>query len=168
MADLGGNFDARNHGPMKSFEPLAAGEYAVVLAESNKEPNNESEGHHLKLVFMIVEGEAGIIGRRIFANLNLWNTNPEAVKMAEAELAAICNSVGVLAVQDSSQLHDIPLLAKVGLRKRRDTGEMANQILNYRAKESFTPPTERDSLSPQVVAAVERNKVGSPPAYIKP
>ena len=69
---------------------------------------------------------------------NLDNPNDLAVKIARAELAAICRSVGVMQPGDSVELHNLPLLVTVKLKKRDDTGEVTNEVKGYSSKEAAT------------------------------
>jgi hypothetical protein len=59
------------------------------------------------------------------------------VQIARAELSAVCRAVGVLAPNDSVELHNLPLVVHVKCKKRDDTGELANEIKGYAKKESL-------------------------------
>jgi hypothetical protein len=133
MAELKG-FDANTVEPRKPFEPLPAGKYLAVITESAFEPTSKRTGHFLKLTFEIIEGEHK--GKKLFARLNLDNPNSQAVQIAKAELSAICRAVGVMAPNDSTDLHDLPLVIHVRCKKRADTDEITNEIAGYAKKES--------------------------------
>ena len=70
----------------------------------------------------------------LWSRLNLDNANATAVKIAQAELTAICRAVGVLAPNDSTDLHDLPLVIAVKCKKRADTDEITNEIKGYSPK----------------------------------
>ena len=135
MADLRG-FDANQVEPSTDFEPIPAGKYPAVITESEMKPNKAGTGHYLQLVFEILDG--AYKGRRLWARLNLDNPNALAVQIARAELSAVCRAVGVLAPNDSVDLHNLPLVVHVKCRKRDDTGEITNEIKGYAKKESTT------------------------------
>jgi Protein of unknown function (DUF669) len=137
MADLRG-FDANQVEPSTAFEAIPAGKYLAVISESEMKPTKSGSGHYLQLAFQILEGE--FKNRVFWARLNLDNPNPIAVRMAQAELSAICRSVGVLAPNDSVELHNLPLVIHVRCKKRSDTGEITNEIKGYEKKESTPPP----------------------------
>lgn len=140
MAEL--KFDANEVEPSLGFEPLPEDDYELVITESEMRQNKTSDGSHLALTFEVSRGEC--VGRKLFINLNLNNPNQKAVDIARRELSAICRAVGVMRVQDSFQLHNIPFRAHVGLRKRRDTNEMENRITKYyEAGESRTRETQK-------------------------
>ena len=56
------------------------------------------------------------------------------MKIARSELSAICRAVGVMQPRDSVELHNLPLLVIVKLKKRDDTGELTNEIKGYEPK----------------------------------
>ncbi len=58
------------------------------------------------------------------------------VKIARSELSAICHAVGVMQPRDSVELHNLPLVIVVKLKKREDTGELTNEIKGYERKAS--------------------------------
>jgi hypothetical protein len=62
-----------------------------------------------------------------------------AVQIARAELSAVCRAVGVLAPNDSVELHNLPLVLHVKCKRREDTGEITNEIRGYAKKESPPP-----------------------------
>ena len=133
MPDLRG-FDASQVEPTTAFEPIPAGKYPAVITESEMKLNKAGTGHYLHLTFQVLDGPHQ--GRSLWARLNLDHPNPQAVHIARAELSAICRAVGVLAPNDSVELHDLPLVVHVKCKKRADTGEIVNEIGGYAKKES--------------------------------
>lgn len=136
MADLSG-FDANQVEPANDFDPVPAGKYQAVITESEMTPNKAGTGHFLKLTFQIIEGP--FKNRLLWTRLNLDNPNATAVQIARGELSAICRAVGVLAPNDSVDLHNLPLVIHVKCKKRSDTGEITNEIKGFAKKESPTP-----------------------------
>jgi hypothetical protein len=135
MANLRG-FDANQVEPTSDFEPVPAGKYLAVITESEVKVNKAQNGSYLQLTFQIIEGE--FKNRFLWARLNLDNQNATAVKIARAELSAICRAVGVMAPNDSVELHDLPLVISVKCKKRPDTGEVSNEIKGYAKKEGVS------------------------------
>lgn len=131
MANLNG-FDANTVDPSVSFDPVPAGKYTALITESEYKPTKSGSGQYLQLTFQIIEGEYQ--GRLLWARLNLDNPSAMAVKIARAELSAICRAVGVMAPKDSVELHNLPLVIKVGCKKREDTGEITNEIKGYESR----------------------------------
>ena len=144
MANLRG-FDANTVEPSKTFEPIPAGKYVAVITESEMKPTKNGSGQYLQLSFQILEGEYQ--NRVLWARLNLDNPNATAVQIAQAELSAICRAVGVLAPNDSVDLHNLPLVIHVKCRKRPDTGEITNEVKGYDQKDVASPPAAAMSAS---------------------
>lgn len=140
MANLTG-FDANRVEPSTDFEPLPAGKYLAVITESEMKPTKSGAGSYLQLTFEILDGPHK--GRKVWARLNLANSNETTVKIAQAELSAICRAVGVLAPNDSVELHNLPLVITVKCKKRTDTGEITNEVKGYAKKDApqQTAPT---------------------------
>lgn len=135
MADLRG-FDANAVEPSSDFDPLPAGKYLAVITESEMKPTKSGSGHYLQFTFEVIDGPYK--GRYLWARLNLDNPNATAVQIAKAELSAVCRAVGVLAPNDSTDLHDLPLVIHVKCKKRPDTGEIANEVKGYSPKAALT------------------------------
>ena len=124
------NFDATQYEPRVIYDPVPEGWYRAIIRESNLRDNKNGSGKHLELVFEIVEGE--FAGRLLWKRLNIQHRNPDAVQIALRELSAICYAVNVLKPSDSNQLHNIPMLIRVVIR-RRDDGSETNEIVEYKA-----------------------------------
>lgn len=131
MANLNG-FNASEVEPNGNFEPIPAGRYLAAITESEMKPTKNGSGSYLQLTFTVIEGEHK--GRVLWARLNLNNPNATAVKIAMSELSAVCHAVGVMQPRDSVDLHNLPLVIVVKLRKRPDTGEMTNEIKGFERK----------------------------------
>src|SRR5262245_62104508 len=102
MANLG-EFNAHDVQPSVGFDPIPAGKYLAVITDSVLKPTKSGSGNFLELTFQIIEGEHK--DRLAWSRLNLENANATAVKMARAELSAICRAVGVMSPKDSTELH---------------------------------------------------------------
>jgi len=133
MANLQG-FDARTVEPSTDFEAIPAGKYVAIITDSGMKQTKAGTGSYLELTFQIVEGQYK--GRNLWARLNLDNPNAVAVKIAQGELSAICRAIGVMAPNDSCELHNLPLVITVKCKKRADTGEITNEVKGYAKKEA--------------------------------
>lgn len=158
MATL--NFDATTVQPSLSFELLPAGEYVAMITSSETKATNSGNGSYIKLRFEIVDGTAK--GRVLFTNLNMWNQNPKAVEIAQQDLSSICRAISILQVADSSQLHDRPMIIKVGIQPAKDGYEASNSIKGYKplneAKAVEAMPT-----IPQPIVASPAGVTNTPP-----
>jgi hypothetical protein len=133
MANLNG-FDASQVDPSATFDPIPAGKYLACITESAMKETKSGNGSYLELTFQVLEGEYK--GRLLWARLNLNNPNATAVKIARSELSAICHAVGVMQPKDSVELHNLPMVITVKLKKRDDTDELTNEIKGYDKKEA--------------------------------
>lgn len=130
MATL--NFDANAIQTDTSFDPIPAGWYNAIIDESEMKPTRDGSGAYLALRFNVIDGQYA--GRKVFTRLNLRNQNPVAQDIAQKQLSSICHAVNVLNVQDSSQLHALPLQIRVKVTND-PTGqyEPSNEISGYKA-----------------------------------
>lgn len=135
MANLNG-FDARTVDPTTDFEPIPAGRYLAAITDSEVKGTKSGSGSYLQFTFTLLEGEYK--NRVLWARLNLDNPNATAVKIARAELSAICHAVGVMAPKDSCELHNLPLIVRIGVKRRKDTDELVNEIRGYEKKDAAT------------------------------
>lgn len=146
MPTLNG-FNAHEVDPNFAFEAIPAGKYLAVITESEMKSTKSGGGQYLQLAFQILEGEYK--GRFVWARLNLDNPNATTVRIARAELSAICRAVGVMAPKDSCELHNVPLVVGVGVKRRKDTDELVNEIRGYEKREGMSAlPQQATSNTP--------------------
>ena len=146
MANLNG-FNAHDVDPNTEFDPVPAGKYLAIITESEMKPTKNNKGSFLQLTFEIMDGEYK--GRKLWARLNLNNPNETAVKIARAELSAVCRAVNVMEPKDSCELHNLPLCITVKCKKRSDTDDLANEIAKYERKDALQKhPQATDSGQP--------------------
>lgn len=121
MANIGPNgFDATQIDPTLDYEHVPAGRYNVEITDSNMLDNSKGTGEYLKLEFTILDGD--FAGRKLWTQLNLSNPSAQAVEIAQREFSAICHATGKLKVQDSVQLHNIPLEINVKVKTSPEYG----------------------------------------------
>ena len=133
------NFDANAVEPSAPYEPLPGGKYLVAITKSAIKPAKKGGGEYLEFALTVLEGEYQ--NRVLWARLNLKNASDIAVKIARAELSAICRAVGVMTPKDSTDLHNLPLVVTVRLTERKDNGELTNEIKGYEPKGASLLPT---------------------------
>ena len=122
------NFNANTVEPMqpRTYGPLPAGSYDMIIVKSDVKPTKAGTGHYLELEMQVIAGEHS--GRRHWERLNVDNPNKQAEEIAKEALAALCFAVGVTDVEDTVQLHDIPFVAHMEIdRKEPDR----NRITGY-------------------------------------
>lgn len=145
------NFDATQVEPSSGFSPIPAGKYVAVITDDEMKDTRNGSGRYLQLTFEIVEGEYS--GRKLWARLNLENANMEAVKIARADLSAICRAVNVMKLQDTVELHNLPMVITVRLKKNKETDEMQNEIKGYESKQAYAPGATVSAPAAQTATA---------------
>ena len=144
------NFNANEVEPNAPFEVIPAGKYNAVIVESEMKATRAGTGRYLKLVFEITDGEYA--GRKLFASINLENPNPDAVRIGRAELSAVCHAVNVLDLQDTVQLHNLPMVISVRVKKNQD-GEPTNEVRGYEAAAIVRTPAAPPVAQPKPAAS---------------
>ena len=135
LRDKGYDHD-EDYGTYGSPEPVPVGDYKVMIVQSEDFNTRAGTGVRTQLVFEIIDGPHK--GRKLFENLNLVNESAIAVRIARAELKSICVACGGLKPQATEELHHIPMIAKVGQKKREDTGDIQNTIKKFSPLNSET------------------------------
>jgi len=132
MAQLGGEFNAGDVDPAVAFEPLPAGWWAMEIVASEVQQAKSSDGQYLWLELETIETyHPQHKGRKVWARLNLWNANEQAMEIAQRELSAICRAVGEMRVADSEALHHKPLAVKLRVRAAEGQYEASNEISGF-------------------------------------
>lgn len=132
MAELGFKFES-SEVEASSFEPIPQGEYVGMFTESELKDTKSGDGQFIEMKFEIVEGEYA--GRTLYERLNIKNKNEKAVEIAYQNLKKICECVNRPSIQDTDELNNIRLIAKVVV-----DGEY-NRIKNYKSmKEKSAAP----------------------------
>ena len=129
MAHLGFNAAAiePDTGPSKGILPK--GVYVVICEKSEVKATKKGTGHILALTFVVQEGEYK--KRKIFDNINIQNENPVAQRIGQQHLAAFCHAVGIGQLDNSYQLHGIPVEVEVGIQPAKDGWEEKNVIKGF-------------------------------------
>lgn len=133
------NFDATTVSPSESIEAIPAGWYNAQIDQSEMKPTKDGSGAYLELRFSVLDGQYA--NRKVYTRLNVRNNNPVAQEIAYKQLSAICHATGVLRVQDSQQLHGLPLKIKVKVRAASGDYEASNEISSFKnVNEQVTGP----------------------------
>jgi len=146
MAMLPSQFNSEEHDDMGTFDALPAEVYTMSIVDSNIKPTKKAleaaggnadlpveqySGLRLNLQFKIMGGEFD--GRSVWNGLNIKNPNPQAVEISQKELATITRACGKVNVQDSAELHGIPLKVKLGIKPASAQYEAQNTFKSYEA-----------------------------------
>lgn len=128
-----------------SFEAIPTGTYEAVISNSESRPMKSGNGMGFNLEFEIISGECK--GRKVFAWITFEHrTSPDAQRIGREQLSAICRAVGVTQLNDTAQLHNLPLLIVVALDKNDPT---RNVIKGFKAVKSVGAGAAAPQAAPQ-------------------
>ena len=123
---------------MNDFSAIPVGNYTAQIVKSEFKPTKAKTGHYLQMQFKIVEGK--FKGRVLFERLNLDNPNPIAVEIANKSLNTICDACGKVGVEDSEELHGIPMTIVVSQTAATPTQPAGNEIKMFKKYEGNMEP----------------------------
>ena len=152
MARINGGFDSSTVEPA-SFGVLPKGRYLCVAVDSEMKETKSGSGEYLQITFEVIDGDAK--GRKIFERLNIVNSNKTAEEIAQRQLSGLCRAVGIGRLDDSDQLHNIPVVLEISIEPAKgDFGE-SNRIRGYY-------PAGGVSSAPRPVAGPQRSAPARP------
>lgn len=162
MASLNMNFNAADVQPTSTYDPLPNGEYLVVAVASDMKPT-KSGGQYLELELEVLDGN--FKGRKLWDRINLVNTNPKTVEIAQRQLSSLCYATGVMSVTDSSQLHNIPVIATIKYREPQNGYDASNEVRGYKKASNASPQAPQQHAAPQQQAATATQTAGATPPW---
>jgi hypothetical protein len=128
MASIG-TFDATAVESNAPFQVLDPGRYRVQIIASEMRTTKDGQGKYLRLELEVLEGEH--CGRKLFDRLNLVNANQTTVEIAKRTLSSICHAVGKSKIEDSEELHFIPLSVDVRVQPSKNERYGPSNTLRY-------------------------------------
>ncbi|KRE22568.1 hypothetical protein ASE66_25600 [Bosea sp. Root483D1] len=134
MAKIAGS---HNPGPSSGYLPLPAGPYTLEIVETDYVVNLAGTGMVLKCKAQVVGGDYD--QRPFYINYNLENDNATAAEIGQRDFAGLRRATGVLQLEDSQELHFKQFGVLIGIRARKDTGEMENVIRAYLFEDQAAP-----------------------------
>ena len=123
------NFNAETVEPAASYDLLPKGKYLAMAIASELKATKNNTGEYLQLTFEVIDGQ--FKGRKVFERLNIRNQNKVAEDIAQRALSALCHAVGVLNLQDSDQLHNIPVVLDISIDEAKGDYEAQNRVKGY-------------------------------------
>ena len=145
MARFDTAFDATGIDPTTGYDVIPAGKYRAQIVESEMRVTRNGMGQFLWLMLDIIEGPYQ--GRKLFDQLNLVNSNPQTVEIAQRTLSAICHATGKLQVNDSVDLHLVPMTIQVGVKPPKD-GYSEKNTIRYLVPEKTAPAAPAYQAAP--------------------
>lgn len=105
--------------------------YEAEIVKSLIKSTNAGDGKYISLTFRITDGENE--GRFLFKNLNIVNKSDMAVKIAKSDLKKICNACGIDELEDTDDLHNIPMMVKTIIKPETAQWPAKNEIKDFKA-----------------------------------
>jgi hypothetical protein len=149
MATL--NFNAEQVEPQTPMDVLAPGKYLCMAIASELKPTKNGSGEYLQITFEVLEGAGK--GRKIWDRLNIRNSNKTAEEIAQRQLSALCHAVGVIQLNDSEQLHNLPVALDIGVEEGRDGYGPQNRVKGYSAANGAAPAAAKPAAAARPAAA---------------
>ncbi len=134
---------ADNKEGMSDFSAIPAGPYIMQIVKSDYKQTKAKTGHYLQVVLKVLTGKYK--GRTLFENLNLDNPNPIAVEIANKTLNSICQACDKAAVEDSQELHGIPMKVTLKVVEKTETQPASNSVVKYEKYDGETIVDEPDT-----------------------
>lgn len=148
------NFDASTVQPDQSFDVLPKGKYLCMAVDSVIKPTKNGSGDYLEITFEALDGNGK--GRKIWERLNIRNANKKAEEISQRQLSALCRAVGVMNLQDTDQLHNIPVMLNVDI-EARDGYSPQNRVKGYEpANGTPAPVASNPALRTPAPAAAQQ------------
>lgn len=161
MADLTGTYDENDAPQDRNFDLMPKGWVEALIIESDVKETKEGETvtkKRVTLVYQILDERKEYKNRKHWHGLNLVNPSIEAQNISRGQFSSIRKATGVVAPQDSTELHNLPHMILIGQRKRKDTGETENVINDWKPKGGVSA----------VQAAGAAGQLSKPPASSAP
>ena len=135
-------FDATQHEPSQSFDPVPDGWYAVTVTGAEWAPTKA--GPQLLKLTLEIDGNAHpqFANRKLWDRLNLNNTNQQAREIAQRTLSSICHAVGKLQLAGISDLLGARLRCKAKAIPAEGQYEARNEVKGYKALDEAVGPKE--------------------------
>lgn len=153
MAKL--NFNASNVEPATPMDVLPAGKYLCMAIASELKATKNNTGEYLQITFEVLDGQ--FKSRKIFERLNIRNSNKTAEDIAQRALSALCHAVGVIELDDSEQLHNIPVVLEVAIDPAKGDYAASNRVKGYTAAGSAPAPAARTAAPAASAPAASGN-----------
>lgn len=141
---LGGGFNANEVEPQTGFsgEPLPAGAYEVEITKAEIRDLKSGNGVGLNVEYTVISPEQ-YANRKVWQNLNIKHTNPQAEQIGQSQLSSLCRALGIGVLDDSDQLFQRILRISVKIRPASGQYQASNDVTGYEAVGAALPVSSR-------------------------
>jgi hypothetical protein len=142
---------------------LGAGRHPVTITKTDAKPTKDNTGGYIEFTLTAFDGPQK--GMSITDRLNVHNTNPVAVEIANKQMAAYCAVTGVFHFQNTDELMNKPFIIDVvpqkGNPQYTEVGALFDMNGNEPGKAGAGPMT---GGQPQGAPPAGFGATGAPPA----
>lgn len=125
------NFNASEHEAFQDFSPLPQGVYRMAVEASELKATRAGNGTLLCITWTVLEGQYH--NRKVWQNINIDNQSAAATQIGKRQLADLVRACGLERINDSSELHGIPVDVKLRISKVKEGTEFEpqNEVKGY-------------------------------------
>lgn len=129
---LGSGFDSNSVEPQQGFsgEPLPAGAYEVEITNAEIRDLKSGNGVGLNIEYTVIS-PAQHANRKIWQNLNIKHSNPQAEQIGQSQLSALCRALSIGVLNDSDELFGRILRVSVKIRPAKGEYAASNDVTAY-------------------------------------
>ena len=155
MPDLTDFFGGAPFNPL-SVEPqdditfIKPGKYSVLIEKAEVKITNKRTGHLISLQMQVLD-EGPFKGRKVFDNINIQNPSTQCVEIGMRTLAALAQAIGIVAVEDTSQLLNQVVVAHVKVKDEQNSVRTYSAAGNAQAMPPAAPAPVPATVAPQSV-----------------
>lgn len=120
------DFDSQN---VPAAPVLPEGDYECLIVKSDIKTTKKGDGRYVALELVVVDGDYK--KWVLFDNITLDNPSEKATAMGQRKFSKLVTSCGHLKIDDTSELHNIPIVASVKIEDNGEFGDQ-NRITKYR------------------------------------
>ena len=127
------------------FDPIPAGDYHLVVAESELKDTKAGNGQYIWLKMSVVGPTHQ--GRILFVNLNIRNPNPKAEEIGRQQLGSVLRAIGVASLTDTDQLIGGNMTCKVTVKNDPTYGP-GNEVKSFKSVSGSPAPAPAGQAAP--------------------
>ena len=152
MPDLTDFFDGAPFNPL-SVEPqdditfIKPGKYSVLIEKAEVKITNKRTGHLISLQMQVLD-EGPFKGRKVFDNINIQNPSTQCVEIGMRTLAALAQAIGIVAVEDTSQLLNQVVVAHVKVKDEQNSVRTYSAAVDVHTGQAAVAPVSAPALRP--------------------
>jgi hypothetical protein len=185
MAEL--NFNAQGQAQLEERSLFPACWYVMAITATDLTPTKKGDGRYISVEYTVLAPDWAAHSKH-YDNVNIQNPNPVATEIGQKTLSSMCHATGVLNVQNTEQLHNIPIGVKLvvkgdenNIRGFKAQGEMSTDMLaanvpvvaTQAAQATAAAPAWMNNAAPAPAASVQQAapvyaQQAAPPAQAPP